>query len=240
MSLAVDLRMALDPVQVFQEAFGNPALDWQLVSLRESRNATVLKGRQVGASQSAAALAIHTAMYKANSLSVIVSPTQKQSKNVADRSREGIQNLGIPLAGDSATMLKFKNGSRILSLPGTPTAVRGYSADLLVLDECAFIGESTIQAALPVVAATGGRILVQSTPYAEVGFYYDSIRDADPTWAHFRVRSDEVPTFDPELLEFYRRKYAPDFFAREFMCEFGRTGASLFSLERLNGLVLPA
>src|SRR5437764_106724 len=61
--IAADLRAGLDPMVVFERAFGVTAHKWQNSYLRESRNAIVLKGRQIGASSAAAALAIHQARY---------------------------------------------------------------------------------------------------------------------------------------------------------------------------------
>src|SRR5262245_48153738 len=66
MSLAADLARALDPVLVFEDAFGVPVLDWQREYLRATGPTVVLKGRQCGASTAAAALAIHAAVYEPN------------------------------------------------------------------------------------------------------------------------------------------------------------------------------
>lgn len=231
MILRDELVGALDPVEILERAFKIKAHPWQLDYMRETRNVTVLKGRQVGASQGAAALAIHTALYQPNSLSVIISWNQTLSKELADRSRDGVKALGIQLARNSASALGFRNGSRILSLPGTPKSARSWSAHLLVLDECAYIDEETIDAALPMVAATGGRVLIQSTPAGETGFYHDTVMDNDPAWGHFNVRSDSVPTVSHEFLALMRRRKHPDWFAREFECQFGRSGQSLFTSE---------
>lgn len=238
MSLAADLLAGLDPVVVFRGAFGHEPHAWQLDYLREQRNATVLKGRQVGASLGAAGLAISTAIYRANSLSAIVSPSLKQSSEITTRARAGLRNLGVPLAQDSASMLRLANGSRILSLPGTPTSVRGWAADLLILDEASYLDPETIIAARALTAATNGRTLVQSTPAGESGTFFELVRANDPTWAHFVVRSDSVPNISPEWLAGERRNLAADRYAAEYECQFGRTGPSLFSADRIASLIL--
>ena len=89
MSLAVDLRAAMDPVITFADAFGEDPHDWQVDYLRERRPSVILKGRQVGATQAAAALAIHTTRYRRDVDVVIVSPTQKQSGEITTRARAG-------------------------------------------------------------------------------------------------------------------------------------------------------
>src|SRR5437773_869575 len=141
MRIAVDFRTALDPAALFAAAFGLDPLTWQVGYLRETRPTLTLKGRQVGASMAAAALAI--------------------------------------------------------------TAARA-------------------------LVATGGRVVVQSTPDAERGDFHELVNGDDPAWARLTVRSDSVATISPEFLAAERRAMAPDAFATEYECTFGKAGASLF------------
>jgi hypothetical protein len=236
MSIARDLAAALDPVLVFERAFGLSALDWQRRYLREECPLVLLKGRQVGASSAAAALAIHTALYERDVNAVIVSPTLKQSTEITTKARLGLRNLGVRLTQDSTSLLRLTNGSRILSLPGTARSVRGWSARLLVLDEAAYVDDETWTAARALVA-TGGRTVVQSTPADEFGPFYELVTDQDPGWARMTVRSDEVSTITPEFLAAERRAMSPDNYSREYEAVFGKAGASLFSLEAINALI---
>ena len=238
MTLASDLRAALDPAVTFEAAFGLAPLDWQLGFLRSDRNTAVLKGRQVGASLAAAASAIHVARYAADDV-VIVSPSLKQSGEILGRARSGLRRLGVELEQDSASMLRLTNGARIVSLPGTARSVRGWSARLLILDEAAYIEPETWVAARALVA-TGGRVIVQSTPAAEFGPYFELVRAADPTWAHYTIRSDAVPTISAAFLEAERRAMTPGAFATEYECQFGKSGETLFSAARIAALVMPA
>ncbi len=233
-----DLLAGLDPVLVFERAFLATPHEWQYSYLRETHPTLVLKGRQVGASLGAAALAIHTAKYVPDSLAAIISPSLKQSTEIATRARIGLRNMGERLAQDSASLLRLANGSRILSLPGSPRSVRGWSANLLILDEAAYISHETWVAARALVAATGGRLLVQSTPAGEYGDFYELVKAADPSWSHFSVRSDEVPSISKAFLAGERRAMSPDAYAAEYECQFGRAGASLFTADRLKSLIL--
>lgn len=237
MSLAVDFRSSLDPGVLFERAFGVPPLEWQADYLREDRPTAVLKGRQVGASHGAAGLAIHSCLYWPNTNAVIVSPSLKQSTEITTKARQGLYALGVRLLQDSSSMLRLANGSRILSLPGTAKSVRGWTARLLVLDEAAYIDRETFTAARALVA-TGGRLVVQSTPADESGDFYELLEANDPAWARFTVRSDEVPTISAEFLAGERRAMSPDKYATEYECVFGKAGASLFTIERVNSLVL--
>jgi len=238
MRLVADLRLALDPASLFEAAFELPALDWQRDYLRETRSTVVVKGRQTGASTGAAGLAIHTARYWPGSNVVIVSPTLKQSTEITTRARAGLRNLGDRLDQDSTSVLGLANGSRIVSLPGTARSVRGWTARLLIIDEAAFVEPATFTAARALVA-TGGRLVVQSTPAAEYGDFHEIVTSDDPDWARFTVRSDEVRTISAEFLAAERRAMSPDAYASEYECAFGKVGASLFTAERIAGLILP-
>lgn len=237
MSITADFRAALDPAELFRQAFGNAPHAWQSEYLRETRNAVNLKGRQVGASQAAAALAIHSCRYWPNTNAVIVSPSLKQSTEITTKARVGLYALGIRLLQDSSSMLRLANGSRILSLPGTAKSVRGWTARLLVLDEAAYIEPETFTAARALVA-TGGRLVVQSTPADEVGAFYDLVTDTPANWASFSVRSDSVSSINDDFLASERKSMTPDEYAREYECAFGKAGASLFTMARINDLVL--
>jgi hypothetical protein len=231
----------LDPVDLFRQAYGFEPLPWQLDYLAETRNVLVKKGRQIGASSAAALLAIHSCLNTPQSLAAIVSPSLKQSSEITTRARNGLDNLGIKLIQDTASLLRLENGSRVMSLPGTPRSVRGWSAHLLVIDEASYVAEETFIAARAVVA-TGGRLIIQSTPAAPWGPFYDLVELNDPTWAHFSVRSDEVPTISAAFLAQEKRSMGIQAYKREYEAQFGEEpGAnSLFSVERLESLVRPS
>ena len=135
-------------------------------------------------------------------------------------------------------MLRLANGSRIISLPGTARSVRGWTAKLLIIDEAAFVEPATFTAARALVA-TGGRLVVQSTPADEAGDFYELVTGDDPAWSRYTIRSDEVPTILPAFLEAERRAMSPDAYATEYECQFGKVGATLFTAERIAGLILP-
>lgn len=227
------LLAGIDPVRTFETVYRTPPIAWQPEYLREGGNVFTVKGRQVGASTGAASLAIHQAKYFSGSLSVIISPSQKQSQEIAIRAKAGIRNIEkLPLEQESASVIRFNNGSRILSLPGTATSVRGYSAQLLIVDEAAFVEEETWVAARALVA-TGGRVLVQSTPLGAAGWFFDLWKVQGSEWRYFKVPSWEMPTVSKEFLEQERLRLGEYLYLREYGAEFGVAGVGLFDPERL-------
>lgn len=238
MSTFVDLRCALDPTYLFERAYCVPPLDWQREYLHATGNVAVVKGRQVGASTAAALLAIHTTLYHAAVNAVVVSPSLQQSQEIAKKARHGLRNLGVELAQDSSSTIGLRNGSRILSLPGTSRSVRGWTARLLIIDEAGFVLPETFAAARALIA-TGGRLVVQSTPALDAGDFHQIVTGDEPGWSRITVRSDQVPTITSEFLDAERRSMSPDAFAREYECGFGRSSIHLFTAEKL-GKLFPA
>lgn len=219
--------------ELFIRATGDYPHEWQEGYLRETKDTVVLKGRQVGASSAGGVIADRYAIYVPRSLVIIVSPSLKQSSEVKERAKNGLLALGVHLTQDSATQIGLENGSRIMSLPGTAKSVRGWSADLLIIDEAAFLDEETFVAARATTAATGGRTIVQSTPMGPYGSFYELWEDPDPRWAKFRVRSDEVKAIDPAFLKRERETMTKDKFSQEYEAVFVNPGLGLVTPERL-------
>lgn len=235
----------------FRACTGSDPLAWQVPYLAETRDSAVLKGRQVGCSTAGAATAIRYARFFPRFLAAIVSPSQKQSAEVKLRARDGLDRLREPLVRDAADIIELANGSRIMSLPGSPKSVRGWSADLLIIDEAAFLEPQTFLAARATVAATGGRTIVQSTPAAPFGPFYELYSSAtpaaeatlesghaDPTirWVSFHVSSEQVSTISGDFLASERAKLSPEEYAQEYLGEFGSPGLGLVDPARLKEL----
>lgn len=238
MTLVDDLRAALDPVVLFERATGLVALPWQKSYLRATGNVAVLKARQTGATTSAAAIALHCALYHEAVDVVLISRSQKQSGEIIKKVRHAARRLGIRFEQDSATMLQLVNGSRIVSLPGTPASVRGYSVGhggVMIIDEAAFVPPETWVAARALIAS-GGRWIVQSTPAGQYGDFFELVQAADPDWLHLSIRADEVPHIPAEYLDAQRKAMTPDAYAQEFEAVFGKVAASLFTLDQIDAM----
>jgi phage FluMu gp28-like protein len=247
------LTLASDPVESFRLMTGDDPLPWQEDYLPEERDAVILKGRQIGASTSGASKGVRYAATHGGCLVAIVSPSQKQSTEVKERARGQIERLGLQLDRDSETILQLHNRSRIMSLPGSAKSVRGWSADLLILDEAAFLEPETFLAARATVAATGGQVIVQSTPAGPYGHFFDLFNEAvpvedayvedpdtglrypDPTvkLVSFRVSSENQPTISDAFLARERATMSEEEFAQEYLGKFAPPGAGLVDPAKL-------
>ena len=140
--MALDLAAALDPCRLAHLAGVDPD-PWQQAVLRSASPRVLLNcSRQSGKSTVAAVLAVWTALYEPGSLSLLLSPSLRQSGELFKKALAIYRAAGrsSPAESETGLGLTLENGSRIVSLPGTEGTVRGYSGvRLLVIDEAAWV-----------------------------------------------------------------------------------------------------
>jgi hypothetical protein len=232
-SVAEDLMIALDPPRLMS-ACGLEPDPWQERFLRERPSRTLLlASRQAGKSTVTAVAALHEAVYRAPSTVLLLSPAQRQSAELLARVRALVGRLGEPpaISGEGALSLRLANGSRVLSLPGTEATVRGFSADLLIIDEAARVDDGLYEAVRPMLAVTGGRLVALSTPWGRRGWFWESWSRGGLSWHRVRVTAGDVPRISADFLDEERRTLPALVFASEYGCEFVDPMASVFAYE---------
>jgi len=103
---------------------------WQASVLTSSADRQLLLCcRQSGKSSTCACLALHVAMSQPGSLTLLLSPSLRQSQELFKKVQDAYRTLGYPapLLAESALRYELDNGSRIIALPGTEGNIRGYS-----------------------------------------------------------------------------------------------------------------
>lgn len=243
--IANDLRAALDPV-LFAQTLDFGADPWQTRALRWAGKRLLLNcHRQAGKSTTAAVLALHTALYRPDSLVLLVSPTLRQSSELFRKVRDFMTQLREQpdLPEDNRLSCEFSNGSRVVSLPGTDKTIRGFSgASLIVEDEAARVDDALYIAVRPMLAVSGGRLILMSTPFGKRGHFFQEWANGGPEWERLTLPAWENPRIDPGFLEEERRSMGDWWFRQEYGCEFAAIDA-VFQYEHvmgaLSGDVLP-
>ena len=88
----------------------------------------------------------------------------------------------------SADCVKFAEGQRIVSLPsGNPAALRGYTSDIILIDEAAYIErpEDVFASISPTLTRNpDAELVIASTPAGQHSWFYDMYRRAveDDSW----------------------------------------------------------
>jgi hypothetical protein len=235
-SLAADLAIALDPVLLAERAGIQPD-PWQCQVLRSPAPRILLNAtRQGGKSTTVAALAVHTALYAPGSLTLLVSPSLRQSVELFKRCLTVYRALGRPVSAqaESALRLELDNGSRVISLPGTESTVRGYSrVSLLAIDEASRVADDLYASLRPMLAVSNGRLVALSTPFGTRGWWYEAWRGDEP-WQRFEVPASECPRIAPEFLEEERRELGEWWFRQEYECVFLDAQSQAFSREDID------
>lgn len=197
--------------------------------------------RQWGKSTVSAVKALHVALQREKQTVVVVAPTQRQSAELLRRCREfePAREAGVK---SSANQLTFANGSRILALPGTGDTIRGFSANLLIIDEAARVPDTLYHSLVPMLAATKGQVWLLSTPNGPRGFFYQEWMDRAEDWERIHAPATECPRLAGAFLERERKKAARRgqmlTFRQEYLCEFTDTGTSVvFPAEVLGAAV---
>jgi hypothetical protein len=228
----VTVTVPTSPVE-FAMSVGIEPDPWQVEVLASDHPRKILCcGRQTGKSTVAAILAIHMALTEPGSTVLVVAPGERQAKLLFSKALSLYRQAGYPLPAHSErrTGLELSNGSIIEALPAVERTTRGYSVDLLVVDEAAAVPDLDYHGILPALIATQGEQVLLSTPRGKRGFFHELWHSEDD-WQRIIVRSDEVGRIRDEDLEVFRRTMPEQFFRQEFFSEWLDTEGSLFSYE---------
>lgn len=211
---------------------------WQNEFLKAKGNIVACTGRQVGKSTITSIKAAKFAVEHEKKTILIISATERQSlllfEKVLAYIHENNKNW-IKKGKDKPTKhtLKLTNGSVIHSLPTglSGYGIRGYTIDLLIADEAAYIPEDVWTAVTPMLATTAGTMILLSTPKGKQGYFYRCFQDEKFTKFHVNTKEIAKEREDPQktnMLEFLEaeeermsiREYAQEYlgqFIDEFM-----------------------
>jgi hypothetical protein len=211
--------------------------DWQASLLRsDAKQIILLCSRQAGKSTVSAALAAHEALYYDNSLVLLLSPSLRQSQELFRKLKDFCAALSLPFMPqtieESALRTELDNGSRIIALPGKEATIRGFSGvSLLLVDEASRVPDELYQAIRPMLAVSGGRIVLLSTPFGKRGFFHQEWAEGADDWQRVRITAEQCPRIDKDWLERERQLIGDWWFRQEYLCKFVETTDQVFSYE---------
>ncbi len=234
-NLTDDLLMAMEPV-AFARAAGIEPDDWQADVLRSSASRMLLNcSRQSGKSTVTSVLAVHAALYDPGALVLLLSPSLRQSQELFRKCLDTYRAVDrpVPASAESALRLELENGSRIVSLPGTEGAIRGFSAvRLLIVDEAARVETSLYMSVRPMLAVSAGRLIGLSTPFGTRGWWYEAWRGGEP-WERYEISAAICPRIPAAFLAEEKRNMGEWWYAQEYECRFMESQTSVFTREEI-------
>jgi hypothetical protein len=221
----------------FAGAAACPLAEFQLRALAlETRISVVVAPRQSGKSRSLAILALWWAFRERKQRVLIVSAGEEGSRRLLAEVRriaQGSDLLRGSVVDEFAGLLTLSNGSEIRSVPASERQVRGWSTDLLLVDECALVSDDLLLgAAMPTTAArSDARIVLASSATVAAGSFYDHAKLGEAGSEHvrtFRWSLTECPWISASAIAAARESMSELRFSAEYEGQFAGSGDSLF------------
>lgn len=215
---------SLDPVVWATDVLDITPDPWQAEVLRSKEKRFLLNcTRQGGKSTVAAILALHIAIYRPESLILIISPSGRQSAELFDKIYKLFSRIPDRprLVVDNVLSMELPNRSRIIALPDSEDKIRGYSdVDLIIEDESARVPDETHDAVQPMLIVSDGRYLELSTPKGKKNHFYRHWADKDSGYRKIMVTIDEVPRISEAKKAELLKELGSRMYRQECMCEF--------------------
>jgi hypothetical protein len=231
-SPAVPTLSPMEPLDLWHQVMGVKADPWQETVLRSDDPRICLnRCRQAGKSSVVAVKALHIGLYRPKSLILLLSRSLRQSGELARKVFDAYGSSGrkVPPEAETKQTLELANGSRILALPGGDEgAIRGFSGvRCLVLDEASRIPDALWVAVRPMIAVSGGSVMLLSTPFGCRGFSYRVWAESQ-RWLKIQVTAGQCPRLTRDFLaeEMIELGY---WYAQEYLCRFLEAIGQVFS-----------
>jgi len=215
----------------------------------EKQFEVINKARQIGMTSAIACRTLLNTLLYDNYVTIIVSPTQRQS----DRVKRYVDKYILKLEKLFGQKIEFKKNrqdhlitegeSEIWSFPNNLAGVQGIDADKVIIDEVALFetreGQDMYEATLGSLAAKGGGMCLSSRPKGRRGSHWETWNDApDNGYRKIRIpwqlRAEEDPKYGREVLKHKRLlKHHPRQFEELYECAFVDENILTFPYEML-------
>lgn len=171
--------------------------DWQKEVLATKGNICLRSGRQVGKSTVISIKAAEYARTHPNSTILVVASVERQAyllfEKILNYLHDNHKNcIRMGKYRPTKHKINLKNKSVIWCLPTglSGSGIRGYTINLLIADEAAFIPEEVWTAVSPMLTMTGGDIWLLSTPAGKEGHFYRCFED--DAYSKFHIRTEDI------------------------------------------------
>lgn len=235
----------LDQAWACPWAFARSPDDWQkevltcLVS--RSEDIALCCSRQVGKTETVSLGAYLVACN--GGFVLVVTPSDEQSLEFMGRVYEHERRLKLCTHRSDPTKHEalFEGGGRIKALPCNEKTVRVYSSvDLLVIDEASRVPDALFGAVSPMLAVSGGRTALLSTPFGQRGFFWKEwTGQGDDKWRRFSCPWHKCPRLTRRFIESERRRHGNQWVEQEYECKFLSTASGYFDVDAFLNLDSP-
>lgn len=232
-----DAAALRDDFGAFSEAVGRPLTPWQVDALTMDAPITaIVAPRQAGKSRSLANLALWFSFRRQRQRVLIVSASEEASRRVLRDILEvaaGSKLLAGSLVTEQAALITLSNGSEIRSVPASERQIRGWSVDLLLVDEAALVPDEIIFSAFPTTTARqNARIVLASSATVASGAFFDHVKLGEAGTPHVRAirwALNDCTWITPSAIEVMKGSMSEVRFNAEMLGLWADGASSLFS-----------
>lgn len=225
MSLQDEMAVELNAVAFAREKLGFEPDPKQAELLATTAPQVILNcTRQWGKSTVTAARAVYEAWSKPESLTLVLSPSERQSGEFVRKARRFAAMVDSKVRGDGQNRcsVMLANGARIVGVPSREDTIRGFSAvSLLLVDEASRVADELYDAVRPMQAVSNGAKWLLSTPFGKRGFFWEEWEKGGADWKRVCVPATECVRISAEFLARERRRaWREEWYRQEYLCEF--------------------
>jgi Helicase len=240
-----DIQTLKNDLGVFSHVVKCPLTDWQLHALSlDTRVTTIVAPRQSGKSRSLSVLGLHAA-FRRRCHVLIVSAGEDSSRRLLGEIRAIVSAsplLRASAVDEQAQLLTLSNGSQIRSVPASERQVRGWTVDLLLVDEAALVPDDLLLgAAFPTTAARpDAHIVLASSATSASGAFYDACvrgEAGDEYTRTYRWALADATWIAPSVIASARASMSEMRFNAEYMGQFASGADSLFPRHILDAAI---
>jgi hypothetical protein len=222
----------------------------ELVNVLYKERFTIVKcPRQSGKSQTSLAFMLHYVLFNDQKQIAILANKSATSRELLGRLQMAYEKLPIWLQQGvmewNKGSIELENGSRIMAGSTSSSSIRGYSFNLIFLDEFAFVqqnmAEDFFRSVYPTISSgKDSKVIIVSTPNGMNHFYkmwLDAVEKRN-TYHAFEINYWDVPGRDSKWREETIANTSEEQFKQEFECEFLGSAGTLISPAKLHALVM--
>lgn len=147
----------------------------------EKKYVLAVWSRQLGKSTTCSLFACLYAILNPNQTIIVIAHSERQSREIYRKIlnfAHKVKEFKSSISKETQDETIFLNGSRILNLPcgDDGSYIRGFSANVVILDECAYIKDEIVSDVISPFLATKkeGKMIKLSTPRGKQGHFYKS------------------------------------------------------------------
>lgn len=214
-----------------------------LRAMVDSRRLITLAARQSGKTTTYTIFCLWLTLFHPEKKILLCANQLATAIQVMDRIRLAYEDLPYflkaPVLVYNKAEITFCNQSSIRAFSTSSSSARGFSANVLVIDEAAFIPKGIMDdffaAVMPIISSDkNSKVILVSTPNGTSGIYYDLWmkavdKSSGSIWTPFRIDWWDVPGRDDAWKEAMIATSGEDKFRQEFGNEFV-AGSSIYKL----------